>query len=160
MTGTVILEPMTAERYVSWFGDLVRHFAQDKIDSGSWPEAGAFERSAEQNAELLPQGVGTAGHHLFVGTVGGEEMGYLWLYVDASTTPLEAFIYDIEVIEGQRGRGLGRGLLDAGERWCAEHDVVMLRLHVFGFNTAAIHLYETSGFETTDLNMAKQIVPA
>jgi ribosomal protein S18 acetylase RimI-like enzyme len=52
---------------------------------------------------------------------------------------------------------LGRELLTAAEEWCADHSIGRLKLHVFGTNTTAISLYESAGFETTNINMAKII---
>lgn len=154
---SLTLEPMTPERFVSWNEHQITAFAQDKIDAGNWPEDGALERSARENAVLLPQGLDTPGHDLFVGTVDGREVGTLWLFTDPALTPPETFIYDIEVDPSRRGEGLGRELLEAAEGWCADHSIGVLRLHVFGFNDVAISLYESAGFETTNINMAKQI---
>lgn len=153
----MILQPMGAERFVTWNEHLVASFAQDKIDAGSWPEEGALERSARENAELLPQGVATPGHDLFVALVHGDEVGFLWLFTDPTAVTSESFVYDIEIVEGRRGEGLGRALLEAAEGWCADHSIATLRLHVFCHNETAISLYESSGFETTDITMAKQI---
>lgn len=154
---TLHLEPMSADRFILWSEHHVSHYAADKVDSGTWTQDESLERARAENAELLPLGVATPGHDLFVGLVDGEEIGYLWLFTDPEKSPQETFIYDIEVVEGRRGEGLGRALLEAAEGWCADHSVGTLRLHVFGFNTAAITLYESAGFETTDLTMAKQI---
>lgn len=154
---TLTLEPMSAERFILWNEHLVVSFAQEKVEAGNWPEEGSVERAARENAELLPQGVATPGHDLFVAVVDGEEVGVLWLFTDPALPTPETFIYDIEVVEGRRGEGLGRELLAAAEAWCADHSIATLRLHVFAFNTTAVSLYESSGFEITNLNMAKQI---
>lgn len=154
---SLTLQAMTPERFVSWNEHQITAFAQDKIDAGNWPEEGAIERSAKENAELLPLGLDTPGHDLFAATVDGREVGTLWLFTDPKLSPPETFIYDIEVEPTERGRGFGRELLEAAEGWCADHSIGMLRLHVFGFNEVAIGLYESAGFETTNINMAKQI---
>jgi ribosomal protein S18 acetylase RimI-like enzyme len=151
---------MSAERFVSWNEQLVKHYAQDKVDAGNWPAEGALERSARENAEMMPMGVATPSHDLFVGIVAGQEVGHLWLFTDPALPVPETFIYDIEVAEEHRGKGYGRGILEAAERWCAEHHITALRLHVFGFNKTAIKLYESSGFTVTNLDMMKRIAPA
>jgi GNAT superfamily N-acetyltransferase len=150
---------MTAERYVSWSAALIASFADEKVKAGNWPAEGALERSAAENAKELPHGIDSVGHDIFVGTVDGEEVGFLWLFTDPALAVPVTYIYDIEVKAERRGEGLGRGLLEAAERWCAEHGVGTLKLHVFAFNTTAIKLYETSGFEVTNLKMAKRIPP-
>ena len=40
---------------------------------------------------------------------------------------------------------------------CAGHDIGVLKLHVFANNIAAVNLYESAGFEATNINMAKVI---
>lgn len=154
---TVMLEPMTPERFVDWNEHVVAEFAKEKVAAGNWSAEGALERSARENAELLPGGVETPGHNLFVGLVDGREIGVLWLFTDPELPVRETHIYDIEVIGDQRRKGYGRGLMQAAERWCADHDIAVLRLHVFGFNTAAISLYESAGFTVTNLSMMKRI---
>lgn len=150
---------MSAERYVSWVEQLIASFADEKVRAGNWPEEGALERAAAENAKELPDGLESAGHDIFVGTVDGQEIGFLWLFTDPALAAPETYIYDIEVKAEHRGKGYGRGLLEAAERWCVDRGVTTLKLHVFGFNTTAIKLYETSGFEVTNLNMAKRIPP-
>ncbi|MCW2800737.1 MAG: family N-acetyltransferase [Aeromicrobium sp.] len=155
----VELEPMSAERFVSWNTALIASFAEEKVRAGNWPAEGALERSAEQCAKELPDGLDSVGHNIFIGAVDGQEIGFLWLHTDPALAVPETFIFDIEVAAEHRGKGYGRGLLEAGERWCVEHGVTALKLHVFGFNTTAIKLYETSGFEITNLNMTKRLSP-
>ena len=154
---SVTLHPMTPERYLAWNERLIVEFAKEKVDSGNWPAEGALERSSRENAQDLPQGLDTPGHDIFVGLADGEEVGVLWLYTNPSLKVPETMIYDIEIAESRRGTGLGRELLAAAEEWCAGHGIGLLKLHVFAHNTAAVSLYESAGFEATNINMAKQI---
>lgn len=148
---------MTAERYVSWNERLIVEYAKEKVDSGNWPAEGALERSAKENQRDLPQGLDTPGHDIFVGLVDGEEVGVLWLFTDPQLKVSETMIYDIEIAEEHRGKGLGRELLTAAEEWCADHSIGLLKLHVFGHNTTAISLYESAGFKPTNTNMMKTL---
>jgi GNAT superfamily N-acetyltransferase len=157
---TVTLEPMSAERFASWNEQQVRDYAQEKVDAGIWAQEDALASSAAEQDELLSDGLDTAGHDIFVATVGGEEVGNLWLFTNPVTRVRESFIYNIEVDETHRGKGLGRALLTAAEQWCITHGVTALRLNVFSFNTRAINLYESAGFAPTNMNMMKRISPA
>jgi len=58
----------------------------------------------------------------------------------------EAEILSIAVDERQRGRGLGRGLLDLHLRRLAGHRVRSVFLEVDEGNVAALRLYRTAGF--------------
>ncbi|MCD9197391.1 GNAT family N-acetyltransferase [Aeromicrobium wangtongii] len=154
---SLTLQPMTPEQFASWNEKLIVSYAHDKVEAGAWPERGAVERSRHDIGADLPLGLDTPGHDLFVARSEGRDVGWLWLATDTTGPAPQAFIHDIEVVEGERGRGLGRALLEAAEAWCADHSIAVLKLHVFAHNEAAVGLYESSGFETTDLSMAKQI---
>jgi GNAT superfamily N-acetyltransferase len=153
----VTLEPMAADRFVQWREREIIEYAKDKVKAGVWPEAGAMEASAAEVASLLPDGLETSGHDIFVGVAEGAEVGQLWLFTDPEALARETFIYEIAIDEQHRGKGLGRGLLAAAESWCAEHGVTVVRLNVFAFNMTAISLYESSGYSVTNLNMMKRI---
>lgn len=153
----VELEPMSAERFVSWNSRLIEVFAEEKVKAGNWSAEEALERSTAENAQELPDGLDSVGHDIFIGTVDGQEVGVLWLFTDPALEVPETAIYDIEVAADHQGKGYGRGLLEAAEGWCAIHGVALLRLQVFGFNTTAINLYRSAGFETTNIRMAKRI---
>lgn len=152
---TVALEPMTPERFASWRGPLIEEYAKDKVASGEWSAEGSAVRGRRSFEALLPNGVATPDHHLLRATADGEEIGTLWLYADAERS--DGFIYDIAVAEEHRGRGLGRALLSAAEAWCRLRGLRTVSLHVFGHNTVARRLYESSGYEVTDLSMRKEI---
>jgi GNAT superfamily N-acetyltransferase len=154
---SVTLQPMTPAQFVAWNDKLVVSYARDKVKAGAWPEHGAVERSRDDIGADLPHGVDTPGHDMFVARSGNRDVGWLWLATDTTGPAPQAFIHDIEVVEDEHGSGLGRALLEAAEAWCADHSIGVLKLHVFAHNEAAVGPYESSGFETTDLSMAKQI---
>jgi RimJ/RimL family protein N-acetyltransferase len=55
------------------------------------------------------------------------------------------------VAKDYRRLGIGRALMDAAEGWAREVGVRKIELHVFPYNTAAIALYETLGYEREGL---------
>jgi hypothetical protein len=56
-----------------------------------------------------------------------------------------------------RGRGLGRGLLAAGEAATREHGIPALELNVFGANTTATELYRRSGYQVTTQHLRRDL---
>lgn len=151
--GVVTLEPMTAAEYRDWLAPTLEGYAQEKVASGEWPADGAPARARREHAELLPHGAATPDHHLFTAYDRDEPVGVLWLFVSAQRA--DAFIYDIAVDEAHRGRGLGRELLAAAEEWSRERGLHSVSLHVFGHNTIARRLYDSTGYQVTDLSMRK-----
>lgn len=73
---------------------------------------------------------------------------------------MSAFVYDVEVDAAARGKGYGRGLMLAAEPYARDRGAGVLKLHVFGSNTVARGLYESLGYETTNVSMAKPLGPA
>jgi ribosomal protein S18 acetylase RimI-like enzyme len=57
-----------------------------------------------------------------------------------------ARLYSIAIAAAARGRGLGRRLLDAGERVAREQGATAIRLEVRQDNRGAIALYESHGY--------------
>jgi len=154
------LRPMSEDYFAAWNERLVVEYAREKVEAGLWPEEHALELSKAEQAESLPEGMATPGHDLFVGVVDGEVAGNLWLCTDPKQPVQSTYIYDIEILEAHRGRGLGRALLEAAESWCAEHGSVSVRLNVFAPNTTARALYESAGYAPTSTHMMKRISPA
>lgn len=157
---SLTLQPMSAEHYAEWNEQLIVSYAREKVEAGVWTEEHALELSRAEQRTTLPEGMQTPGHDLFVGIVDGEVVGNLWLFTDPGQPVRSTFIYDIEVYESHRGRGLGRALLQAAEQWCAENGSTSVRLNVFAPNKTARALYESAGYELTSMHMMKRITPA
>ncbi|GFJ94917.1 GNAT family N-acetyltransferase [Phytohabitans rumicis] len=85
-------------------------------------------------------------------------VGTLWIgLTHPRRTPDCAFIYDIEVDQEHQGAGYGRALLAAGEDAVRAEGVGSLELNVFGGNTRAIGLYESSGYTVVTQQMRKAL---
>ena len=148
---------MTASEFADFRRRAIVGYAADNVQAGNWSEDEAEELAAKATDEVLPQGVDTPGMLLLVAqTAAGEAVGMVWVSL---TRPQGegAWIYDIEVIPEQRGRGYGRALLEAAERECMARGVGMLGLNVFGPNTVARRLYESAGYEVTTMQMRKSL---
>jgi len=68
-------------------------------------------------------------------------------------------VSDIVVTNTGEGRGVGRALLLAAERWAQEAGFPWLTLHVFRGNDRARRLYENVGYEVEWTRMLKPIGP-
>jgi ribosomal protein S18 acetylase RimI-like enzyme len=151
------LRPVTAAEFDAWRARLIPGYAADKVRAGDWSEAEAESNATEQTDNLLPAGAETPGMLLLTAeTPEGELVGVVWVALDRDR-PGAAWIYDIEVHPEQRGKGYGRALLQAAERYSAQHGATEIGLNVFGPNAVARGLYESSGYEITAINMRKRL---
>jgi GNAT superfamily N-acetyltransferase len=63
----------------------------------------------------------------------------------------------VSVVDGFRGRGIGRALIGALEEWAADHGVERIILDVSEANVGAIRLYHALGYVDFDRAMRKAI---
>ncbi|WP_406380156.1 GNAT family N-acetyltransferase [Streptomyces sp. NBC_01618] len=151
----VVARQMSAEEFARWQSTSVDTYTQSWIDQGV-PAEQAIQKSRNDYARNLPDGMETAGMHFHVLVHEGVVVGHLWVSVrEESPGEKAGYVFDVEVGEEYRGRGYGRALM-----WQAEHITLdagahRLGLHVFAGNTPAQRLYESLGYRTTQYNLAK-----
>lgn len=146
----LVVEPMSAERFPAFAAASEEGFAADLVASGRYAPEDARTESHRQMALELPDGVDSAGQELFTASVGGVEVGVLWLGVRTRGGTPHVFILDIEVHPDHRLRGYGREIMLAAERQARRLGADSIGLHVFGFNSGAIRLYEGLGYRRTE----------
>ncbi|WP_203921383.1 GNAT family N-acetyltransferase [Rugosimonospora africana] len=152
------LEPMSGDEFVVRRAELVEDYAQDLASSRGFDGEHARKSSQELIDGLLPQGAATPGMLLFTGTAGGERVGWVWLALPrAPERPDTAWVFNVYIDAGHRGRGYGRAMMLAAESELVRRGVPRLGLNVFGDNTPAIRLYESLGFTVTSQQMAKPL---
>jgi RimJ/RimL family protein N-acetyltransferase len=84
---------------------------------------------------------------VFVAEAAGEIVGRLSIARDPHPASHHVADLGLMVAAAHRRRGIGRALLARAVDWASEAGVRKLELHVFPYNTAAIALYESFGFE-------------
>ncbi|WP_433548522.1 GNAT family N-acetyltransferase [Streptomyces sp. CA-294286] len=154
----VSARPMTPQEYDTWRRRSAETYAQSWIDRGATPEQ-ARAKAAASHRTFLPEGLATP--HTWINHLvhDGEPVGFLWVgRHEVEPGEPAAFVYDVEVAEGQRGRGYGRALMAFAERVALRAGERRIALHVFTGNTPALRLYESLGYRTTHLNSYKQLL--
>lgn len=146
---------MTQEEFRLYRERAISEYAAENIRAGNWNPEEAEQQAARETDELLPHGVETAGMVLLVGETAGGVVGLVWLG-PAPPDRSGWWIYDIEVVPAQRGRGYGRALLEAAEREAQLRGAESIGLNVFGGNDPARGLYESSGYEVAATHMRKR----
>jgi ribosomal protein S18 acetylase RimI-like enzyme len=153
----VVLRSMTAEEYAAYYDCSIRGFAEQMVEMGGQQDAeAAWAESERQMLMLMPDGLGTEGQHLLVAESEGERVGIVWVGARQDRADLW-WVWDLEIDEGFRGRGLGRAAMLAAEAYVKERGVDRLGLNVFGGNAAAIRLYDDLGYGVDAQQMSKRI---
>ncbi|MCI4353751.1 MAG: GNAT family N-acetyltransferase [Thermoplasmata archaeon] len=137
--------------------ETIPEYAAEHVRAGTYPAEGSVDRARAEFATILPQGTQTPGH-TFVwidDAESGARVGHLWYYLPPGQARM--FIYDILVRPEHRRHGYAEAALTEAERIGRREGARTLALHVFGFNTGAIALYEKLGYATTNRMMAKPL---
>ncbi len=161
--GAVVrLEPMTEPEYARFLADLLPSYAAEHRRSGRWDERSALANARLEAERLLPQGRETPGHRFFtiLDDSSGTPVGQLWLGRLPPPEMPAAFVFYITIDPPQRRHGYAAAALRAAEEWAKAEGLEQIALHVFGWNTGAIELYRTLGYETVGLQMRKRLGPA
>ena len=89
----------------------------------------------------------------------GVPAALLWVGANRNllTGRMEAWIYNVTVLDGHRGRGLGTAILAWAETAAREAGYEVIGLMVAAHNEGAIRLYERLGFEASNLVMRKRL---
>jgi RimJ/RimL family protein N-acetyltransferase len=155
----ITLRAMTEEEFVAFLDQSVPEYASEKVKAGNWTPEEALERSREDHAKLLPEGLASPNQHLYTIEFEGSPVGRVWLSVDRQTAGGAGFIYDLLVAEPFRRQGIAVEAMRLLETEALDLGVNSLALHVFGYNLAARALYEKLGYEITNINMSKKLSP-
>ena len=159
MSVQVTLRTMTPAEYLA--ATEHREAESVRVLSRLMPEELARERVARGTARFLPDGLGTAGHHLLTAqNEAGEAVGNAWVGPDpaqAGGNARAAWLYDINVFGPWQRRGYGTAVLAAVEALIAREGMTGLWLNVVGDNEAAIALYRRSGYDVTSMVMRKDV---
>src|SRR5574340_775853 len=137
----------------------ILEYAKDRIRAGFWTETESLARSRKEHRALLPDGIKSRYHHFFTisDAESGEAVGVLWLKTDFDTSRATGFIFDLEIYETHRRRGLARQAMQELEDVARGMGLRQLGLHVFARNRAARELYEQLGYQVASLNMLKDL---
>ena len=146
------LESLLQEDFEAFLEREIRGYAEDHVRNGSWPAAGALERSRKEFEFYLPDGIRSQNQYLWsLVDDAGNKIGVLWVQVKDG----KAFIFDFVIDEEFRGQGFGKQALTAMDEKLKSMGAESVALHVFGDNISAQELYKKMGFSIVGMNMKK-----
>lgn len=150
---------MTKDEYPAYLDYFINDYAYEIESNYRVPPRDSLARARQEISEILPDGVNTHGQILMCIVAHSDNtnrhVGYLWYKPDS--TKRTVFIYDFHIFNSSQGLGLGKQSLRAFEAYLQAKGFKEIRLRVAGDNARARHIYETSGFGVTGVNMSKSI---
>lgn len=153
----VALRPMSDAEFPAWREIAIRHHAAQVSRATGKDLDAATKVSRELLAKVLSAGLATEKMNLFVVLDDSHrEIGWLWL----GTSPQDSdagFVFDIIVDANVRGRGYGRAIMRAAERFFQAQGKSDISLDVADGNDAARTLYESMGYRPVVTSMTKSL---
>jgi ribosomal protein S18 acetylase RimI-like enzyme len=153
---TVSLEAMTAQEIAVWLPVSSARYVAERIEAGESPDH-ADRVVASQRRAMFRDGVPNVGQFLFNVREGDRTVGGAWIGVAPTGEPGAYYLYEIEIHELQRGRGLGRATMVALNEWARAQGATKISLNVFGPNLRARALYDSLGYEVVATSMSLEL---
>ena len=150
----VRLRELRRDELPAWLEAARRFYVDDLERHAGMTTADAEGRASRDYESLFPDGVPKEGQHLFaLEDEGGAVIGRLFF----ATRPAGVWLYEIELDERVRGRGLGREAMLAFEDLARELGAEKVTLNVFGGNEVARSLYRSLGYAEEAVHMGKRL---
>jgi ribosomal protein S18 acetylase RimI-like enzyme len=150
------LEEKSSNELATWLPAMMAHYIAERIKAGE-SEEDAYRVSEMQFGQLFPKGHLAEGQHVMNVVADEVAVGTLWMGRPFSGDEKTWFVFDIEITEDARGRGIGRAAMEAAEVWTREHGGTRVALNVFGPNLIARSLYDSLGYEVQSTSMFKDL---
>jgi ribosomal protein S18 acetylase RimI-like enzyme len=144
---------MSETRFALWHVRIWELYFEELVRSGM-SEAAAKKNVEDNISSTMPNGELAKDNFVFEVIHDSNSIGVVWLWQDGPNW----FIYDIDLEEEFRGKGLGRKTMHAIEEYVRARSGTSIGLSVFGFNEVARKLYESEGFSTVRISMKKVLV--
>jgi ribosomal protein S18 acetylase RimI-like enzyme len=151
----VDIRPMDEAAIGRWLDRARAAYIADLIASGIG-KAAASRTAAEQEVAAFPDGRPARGHVLFDVIVDDEKVGSLWMGPRDLDDEDHWWVWDIEIDEAWRGRGIGRAAMELAEREAQLRGCVEIGLTVTADNPAR-RLYESLGYREASIRMRKRL---
>jgi ribosomal protein S18 acetylase RimI-like enzyme len=153
---SVRLRPMTQTEYDAWLPEAMAGYAAD-IERAGGPADAAQAKAERDFPALLPDGLASEGQSLYTVEDGGEAVGVLWVAERENDFGTSLFVYDVQIDEAHRGRGLGKAAMVLAEEEARRRGITQVSLNVFGGNDVARNLYRSLGYDETAVFMMKRV---
>jgi ribosomal protein S18 acetylase RimI-like enzyme len=154
---TLSLRPLHSAEFPAFVAASKEGYARDISEHGGFSREFARKKAEDDFAAVLPAGLDTPGHGIFIVEADGGRVGVLWVAQRELGARQVLYIYDIEIDEAHRGRGHGRSAMLLAEAEARARGLNRIQLNVFGSNDVARGLYRSLGYVETSAQMAKDL---
>jgi ribosomal protein S18 acetylase RimI-like enzyme len=145
---------MSAASIVQFLEDSRSSYIARLVASGL-ATSEAERLAADQQAQAFPDGRPTDGHLVMEVIADAEVCGHVWIGPRAIGDIEHWWVWDIEIAEAFRGRGIGRRVMGMAEDRARQRGAAEIGLSVFADNVAARHLYDDLGYREASLRLRK-----
>ncbi len=124
-----------------------------------WRERAAMDEAVKEDQARLLANLAPGSAIFAAINADGNPLGFVTLRTDRDyfTGEPAGHVVDIVVAREAEGRGVGRALLAAAERWAKEAGYPWLTLNVFAGNERARRVYEQAGYQVEWTRMLKPL---
>ena len=156
----MLARPLREDEFASWREHSLQGYVADMVGGGMRQDE-AQDRAEGDFSNLLGDELRTPGHTILVleDEASGERRGQLWFAEQERGGCRTVYLYDIEIDEPFRGRGLGREAMLLFERLALDAGAEEAGLAVFGGNATALRLYESLDYRVVVRIMRKDLRP-
>ena len=152
------LVKMNKAEFEDWGAASLQRYAQDKVKANGLKEEEALATAQRDFERALPDGLDSKDNFLYCMKTGsGDLVGYVWYTLRGPSDNRIAWLSEIYIHADYRGKGHGKSAMQLFEQDDKSQGVSRTGLHVFVFNEAAICLYESMNYQTTDLCYQKTL---
>lgn len=120
-------------------------------------EAALKEVREDFFSRIMPDGFSSKGHFLFNIINGNARVGYIHLAEYPKPGSKTIFAWDFEIFEPYRRQGFAKKAMAAVAKLLLAKGYSRVSLNVFGNNGVAIKLYESMGFNITQIQMSREL---
>jgi ribosomal protein S18 acetylase RimI-like enzyme len=147
------LRRLREDEYGAWNAAHRAEYRRGLVEHLGMPDDEAQAKVDRDVSAVLPDGLGTPGTWIWAVEEGGRVVGTLFVGIRDGG----AWLYDVTIAEGERGKGYGRAALTALEDELRELGYDSVGLNVWGDNGVARRLYRSLGWDEESVHMRKAL---
>jgi GNAT superfamily N-acetyltransferase len=149
----IALRPLREDEYDAWDAAHRAEYARGLVEHVGMSREHAEAKVERDVAHVLPAGLATASTWIWAVEDDGRVVGTIFVGLRDGG----AWLYDITIAEGERGKGYGRAALTALEDEVRRLDHHTIGLNVWGGNDVARGLYRSLGWVEESVHMRKAL---